>query len=307
MKINRKKLFLPPKAKKLMEEIHYIIGEDEFILYGSTPLKILLNVKTKIYDLDIAIKGINEYKIKKFVRRIKGKGFEIIEPRREYYIYKNKKVILVYTKNKKWFLDVAFLNDPQLIGQFNIESLYFRYPQLDYIDKFKALDEIKAKKIKLIRGTKEENPHLLLGRFLRLCAKYNVPLDNKNTKKILLDIGRQIIKWKIKNDFHKSAYISCISSLLKSILQSCDKGNFVRILINTSILKTIFPELEDVIKSKEGDFIKNISKTKTKIDIITLFDKYLKDSNRKLFREKIRNLKIRRWDEQDIKCSEYFG
>lgn len=295
---------LPVKARKLMKKIHNIIREDKFILYGSTPINLLTNTKTKIRDLDIAIKGINRYKIKKFVEKLKRKRFKIIEPWREYYIYKNKKVILVYAKNKKWFLDVAFLKDPQMVGLFNIDSLYFRYPQLDYVDKFKALEGIRKKKIRLIRKIDEENPHLLLGRYLRLCAKYSIQLD----KKFILDLKERISKWKIKKDFHKSAYMSCISSLLKSIYYSRDKRNFVGILIGTSILGTIFPEIHKVTtKLKKDDFLKNLSQIKTKVDIIILLDKYLKGSDRKLFREKIRTLKIRKWDEQDTKCAKYFS
>lgn len=302
--MEEKKFPLPNKAKKLMEEIHDMVGEDEFILYGGTPIDILLNENTKVHDLDIAIKGINKHKIKKFREKIKKEEFEIIEPCREYYIYKNKKVILVYAKNKKWFLDVVFLNDPQLIGQFNIETLYFRYPQLDYTDKFNALDGIKKKKIKLIRGMKKENPHLLLGRFLRLCSKYNISL--KDNIKILSELKNQLKKWKISSNFHKDAYLSCISSLFKSIVQSRNKMFFMEILIDISILKILFPEMKHMIKFYKEELILDISKTKTKLDVVVLFYKYLKASDRQLFRNKIKALKIRKWDDQDLECSKYF-
>jgi len=297
---------LPDEAKKLLLEIHDIIREDEFILYGGSPIDMLLNRNTKVHELDIAIKRTGKAKIKKFRDLIKRKGFKIVEPYREYYIYKNKKVIIVYAQNKKWFLDVAFLDNPKLIGHFNIETLYFRYPQLDYIDRFNALAGIKKKNIKLVRNIREENPHLLLGRFLRLCAKYNISLNNKNSKKILISLKNQIDRWKIKNAFHKSAYISCISSLLKSIVKAYNKKTFVETLINTSVLKTIFPETSNIIRLKKKDFIDDFTKIKTKLDVVVLFYKYLKSSDGMMsFRNKIKSLKVRRWDKEDIECSKY--
>jgi hypothetical protein len=293
---------IPERLKKLLIEIHKITGFKKFILYGGLPLDIILNKDTKSRDLDIAVNWVNKNKIKKFIERIKKKGFEIIEPFREYYIYKNQKVILVYARNKNWFLDVAFLKNPTLIGQFNIESLYCRYPQLDCMDKFRALDGIKKKKIKLIRGLKKENPHLLLGRFLRLCAKYDIPLNSKDSKKILLNLKDEVKKWKIKNDFHKSAYASCLSSLLKSILIVTNKKAFLKILLKEKIFEIIFPELVHS-NSYSTILIKNVSNLKTKSDIIILLYNCLDKERRESFRDRIMLLKLRKWNEDDIRCA----
>ena len=297
---------LPNKAKELMERIHNLTDENEFILYGGVPIDILLNKDIKIHDLDIAIKDFNKYKIKRFGENIKRKGFKIIEPHRKYYIYKKIEVILLYAKNKELFLDVVFLKEPKLIGQFNIETLYFRYPQLDYIDNFNALDGIKKKKIKLIRSLKEENPHLLLGRLLRLCSKYNISLKDKNTEKILFGLKNQLKKWKIKDNLNNNSYLSCISSLFKSIVQSHNKKDFIEDMINKSILKIIFPEINNIDLDKKN-IINEISKIKTKLEVIILFDKCIKSkSNKQSFRNKIKELKIRKWDKEDFKCSKYF-
>ncbi len=297
---------LPNYSKRLMREIYDIIEEDEFILYGGASLDLFLNNKTRIHDLDIAIAGIDKAKIKRCREKIKKKGFEIIESFREYYIHKNKRVVLVYAQNDKFFLDIAFLREPELIGHFNIETLFFRYPQMDYADRFNALKGIREKNIKLVRDLEAENPYLLLGRFLRLCSKYDISLNKHRHKKILLDIKEKLREWRIISDFDKSAYLSCISSLFKSIIQSKDKG-FNEVLINSSVIKSIFPELGKIINVHKDEFIKKISKAKTKLDIVVLFDKYLVDLERKTFRGKIRALKTRQWDEQDIKCSQCFN
>lgn len=297
---------LPNHLKKLMGEIYNTIEEDEFILYGSTPLDLLLGDKTKTHDLDIAMTGIDKERIKRCRERVKRKGFEIIESFREYYIHKNKKVILVYAQNDKLFLDIAFLQEPELIGHFNIETLFFRYPQMDYIDQFGALKGIKEKNIKLIRNLEAENPYLLLGRFLRLCSKYKISLSKHGHKKILLDIKGKLEEWEINSNFDKKAYLSCISSLFKSIIQSKDE-EFNAILMDNSILKSVFPELKLPINRYRDEFVENMSKVKTKLDLVILFDKYLDSLERKVFRDKIRELKTRQWNEQDVRCSQYFS
>lgn len=297
---------LSPHIKKIMKEIHSIIGEGRFILYGSTPIDLLLNKNTEIHDLDIAIEGVNKYRIKKCREKIKKQGFEIIEPFRKYYIHKNKEAILIYAKNNKYFLDIAFLDDFGLIGHFNIETLFFRYPQMEYVDKFEALRSIKEKKIKLIRDLEEENPHLLLGRFLRLCSKYNISLKEPTHLKILLNLKTKIQQWKMTSNFHREAYISCISSLLKSITQSYDKSLFVKTIIDTSILTTIFPELEHVVKIHRDKIIKEISNIRKKRDIVILLNRYLKPQEQKVFKKKIKALKKRQWDIQDIQCANCF-
>lgn len=298
---------LPPRIKKFIRGIHNIIGEDRFILYGSSPIDLLLNTNIKIHDLDIAIEGINKYRVRKCREKIKREGFEILEPFRKYYIHKNKKVILIYAKNNRWFLDIAFLNNLSLIGHFNIETLFFRYPQNDYIDKFDALKGIKEKKIIPIRNLNAENPYLLLSRFLRLCSKYNISLTRHNHKKILLFLKTKIQQWKITSSFHKSVYISCLSSLLKSIIQSRNKKIFFQNLSDTSVFKIIFPELNRILNIHKNKIIKEVQKVETKLDIIVLFDKYLTPLERRSFKSKIRKLKMRGWDEDDVKCSNYFN
>lgn len=298
---------LSSRIKKILEEINKITGEERFILYGGASIDLLINKNTKIHDLDIAIKGINRYRIRKCREKIKKQGFEIIEPSRKYYIHKSKEVILIYAKNKRWFLDIAFLDNFALIGHFNIETLFFRYPQLDYVDRFEALKNIKKKKIRLIRDLKKENPHLLLGRFLRLCSKYEISLNEHKHRKILLDLKTKIQQWKIVSNFHKNAYVSCISSLLKSIIQSHNKRLFVKILIDTSILTAIFPELERVVDIYRSELIKKISNVRKKRGVVVLFGRYLKAPELKLFKKKIKILKTRRWNEQDVECSNYFA
>jgi hypothetical protein len=282
-------------AKKLMNNIHDMIGEKEFVLYGSTPINLLLNKKNTIEDLDIVIRGTNQQKIKNFVKKIKNRGFTIIEPYRKYIIHKNKKVVLVYAKYKKFFFDMVFLKDLELIGHFNIDSLFFRYPQMDCVDRFNALEGIKSKKIKLVIKITKENPLLLLGRILRLCAKYNISLQGVYCKKIISSLLLEIKKYKIKNNFDSDAYYSCVSSLLKSIIQSRYKKYFIKSLIK-------YPELENVFNTFSYELTHKMSRVKKKEDIIMILYKYLDNLNKEFFKKRIKKLKARKWDDQDVKC-----
>ncbi len=296
---------LPKRIKNLLNEIYRITGEKRFIVYGGVPIDILLNKNPKINDLDIAIKGIFNYKIAKCRERIKKAGFEITEPFRKYFIYLNEKVILIYANKGGMNIDVGFLKRLDLIGQFNIETLYFRYPQFDYVDKFNALNSLKKKTISLVRK-KKENPYILLRRFLHLCSKYDIPLIKRVHKKILLRIKDNINKWNLNNKYSQQAYTICISSLLKDILTAKNKIRFIRELIKLKIIEIIFPEFRTLNMKEEKELFKNLIKSKSKTDIAKKIIKYIDKKRRNKFQNKIRTLKMRRWDQQDVRCAEYF-
>jgi len=303
----KKQFKLPSDFRALLKEIHNIIGEDRFILYGSTPVNLLLNKGSgSIYDLDIAVPSKNRNIIKKCREKIRRSGFKIIIPFRRYYIHKNKAIILIYAQNKKWFLDVAFLNNLNLIGHFNIETLMFRYPQMDCVDKYGTLKGIKFKIIKPIRDLDSENPLLLLGRFLRLCSKYNIPLNKRLHKKVLIILKEKIQKIKMSSDFYKQAYASFLSSFLKSIIQSTNKKYFIKFLIDLGIFQVLFPEFKEILDISKNKIIKDISRAKTKSQLVILLNKHLPISKRKLFQNKIKKLALRRWDKEDKKCASYF-
>jgi len=280
---------------KLPQTIYQATNIDEFIIYGGTSIDLLLNRKNVIKDVDIAIKGKEESKISKLRERLGLKGFEIIEPKREYTIYLNEKVTLIYAQNNHMFLDICFMNDPRMVGQFDIESLYWRYPQLDYIDDYGALEAIASKTIKPIRELDCENPLLLTSRFIYLCAKYDASLlkeyQHRNTMYVLKD---KLINWNLSKT--EQAYISCISSLLKSVLKAKDKNSFSEELIESGILEIIFPELNIYLQIANKEEINEIQ---TKKELCNLIEKTLDEEIRIKFKEKVKYLKTRKWDKQD--------
>lgn len=284
-----------------MSDIARTLGVTRFILYGGAPVDLLLNGKSSLKDLDIGILSQNEAVISKCKNNIEERGFKIIEPYREYYIHLDEKVILVYAKSRKWFLDIAFLNDIESLGHFNFDTLYFRYPENDYVDKFGALKAVQRKKIRLVRDIKQENPFLLMGRFLRLCTKYHLDLGMPRHRKILVNLKAEMKIFKMDRGFHREAYTSCLSSLMRSILGATDRVAFLDILIKEGILGLIIPELEGI--SFASIFSKKIVTVASKADLAVLFLNCLKTEDAKsLFREKMKLISLRKWDPEDEKC-----
>lgn len=293
---------VPNSLKHLMLEIHNIINIP-FILYGGVPTDILLCKKFPIKELDIAIIG-SDHKITTVRNQISKRGFRIIEAQRPYYIHKDKKVVLLYAQNNRWFLDIAFLDSPNLLGHFNVETFYCRYPQLDCIDNFDTLEAIKKRSIKLIRPIDTENPYLLMGRFLRLCAKYSIDLKTTEHNRLLENITKQIKTFNFTTHFHRIANISCISSLFKAILLAKKRNVFVRELIDLGTIKVLLPEVFKSIENSKSQFISALKETRTKTQIVYTILSFLNDRNKEIFKERIKMFETRRWNKEDLNCVE---
>jgi len=296
---------LPQNLKDLMIVIHDTIEENRFILYGGAPVDLLLDKNSNIHDLDIALKGIDETKIETLRRRIENKGYKITEPYREYFILINERVVLIYAENKEWFLDIGFLENPEHVGLFDAQSLYFRYPELDYVDNYNALSAIKKKCLTPIRGLAKENPYLLLARFLHLCAKYEMSLeDNPNHKSILLELKMRIKNWKSPNEFGGPiAYASCLSSILKSIVRSKDRSVFIGELVKSDVLEDAYPELNKglgSVISQKHKVIQSIERIQAKHALVRLIVGNLHGIDRGNFRKCLSSLTVRPWDKEDI-------
>lgn len=296
---------LPQNLKDLMITIHDTIEEDRFILYGGAPVDLLLDKNSSIHDLDIALQGIDETKIETLRRKIENKGYRITEPYREYFILIKERVVLIYAENEKWFLDIGFLENPEHVGLFDAQSLYFRYPELDYVDNHNALSAIKNKCLTPIRGLDKENPYLLLARFLHLCAKYEMSLENNpNHKSMLSELKMRIKSWKSSNEFGGPiAYASCLSSILKSIIKSKDRPSFIEELVKSSVLEDVYPELnkglEKLVSQKQG-LIQNVGKIQSKYTFVKLIAKNLSNVDRENFKKCLSSLAVRHWDKEDM-------
>ena len=105
----------------------------------------------EVHDLDIAIVS-DGGKIMEYCRKnLEESGYEILERNREYYLNIIDPVAIMFAKNKKWTLDVAFLGGSlerkinlippspyhTSMDKFDIDSVFWRYPQLEVVDLYK--------------------------------------------------------------------------------------------------------------------------------------------------------------------------
>ncbi|MDD3940352.1 MAG: hypothetical protein PHQ01_02130 [Candidatus Pacebacteria bacterium] len=293
----RKNYLLSNRDKKLMFFLAKLIGVGEFVLYGSTPVSLIMKGNCMANDYDLAIPGKTEENIIKVKRFLKKNGFKIIKSNRKYYIYQKIEVISLYAQKERILLDICFMDEISLIGQFNIESLYWRYPEMDCIDKYGTIEALRNKKIVSIRGLNNENIFLLTSRFIYLCSKYQISLTNKESQKIVKFINKKLCK---ENSYKTDQYISCLSSILKSILTAKDRMAFIEELINSEIVKNFFKELHSSLINlvKENKQF-SLLEVKNKGDLINLLEKNMHENNKKEFIKKINMLTKRKWDKQD--------
>lgn len=303
---------LPLKIENLLIWIHKVTGLERFILYGGAPLDLLINHRSRITDLDIAVNNIEKKLIKKTQKNLIKNGFKIVEAERKYYINIMEPVILTYAKNDRYFLDIAFLKNIKLIGQFNIDSLYCRYPKFDCIDRFCALEGYKRKTIHPIRSLDKENPYLLSNIFIKLCSKYNFKLaSNPKHKEIIDALMPKLEKWKPPNAFHKTdAPASVISGILKSIIRAQDRRKFIKELAESGILKAIIPEIQKPLL--EFDKLDNNTKRKLlgckkKLELTEVLWDIVSPNERSSLKKKLELLRIRNWSFEDKKIGKIFS
>lgn len=295
---NKKQLKqLPIYLKKTILEISEIIEEKEFILYGGMPIDYLYNKNKKFSDLDIAIKKTSKKDINNLKKILIKKGFDIIVPFREYTVCKNKKVYLIYAKKDQLMLDICFLSDYNLAsGLFNLENLYCRFPELDIVDNSNSIEGIQNKKIIFIKNPTEENPYLLLSRFIYLCAKYEILfMDDHENKKILFKIKKEL---ELIDDFESlDQFSSCLNSILKSIIKTNNRKYFLKNLIDSGILRKKMAILDKSFRLAVKNNDNSLNKIKNKkVFIFYLFDLLDNKKDKKIFLELISRLNFRKWD-----------
>ena len=284
------------KLKIKINKIASFLNINQFILYGGAAVDLLTSKTPK--DYDIAIKYKNKKEILNLRNHLKNNGFKIVEPWREYIVHKNKKVILVYAKNNKYFLDIAFLKNFNLIGLYDIESVYISYPEMRIVDKYNGLKNIKNKKINFIRNISSENPYVALGRLIYLSAKYDISLFHPRNTNLLMTLKKKSENYKSKSKyFNKQVIPSFYSHILKAILKSNNKLEFIKSLINLKVFDKIFPSLSIALNYiVNRQLINKLFKINDKEGLIKFLGDCLENRNKKEFLKEINKLKIRKWE-----------
>lgn len=303
---------LPLQIENLLIWIHKITDLERFILYGGTPLDLLAKSDAAVNDLDIAVDSTNRKLIKTTQKNLLKNGFKLVKAERKYFINITEPVILVYAKNDKYFLDIAFLEKIESIGQFDLGSLYCRYPELDRVDKFHALEAFEKGVVRPIRDLNKENPYLLSSIFTRLCSKYNLGLvSHPAHREVIETLVSRLERWKPSNNFHKTeALASAISGLLKSIIISAqNRRKFIKELVESGLLKFIIPEIQQPLLEFDtlGNYTKRrLLQCKSKLEFVKILWSAISSSERASLSKRLALLEKRVWDLEDKKIGKAF-
>jgi len=293
MEQKKQNIDITPQIDSILEEIHNVLNIDDFIFYGGAIIDLIINNKLPINDYDIAIQTKDKKVISEVIKNLEINNYKILEKIR-YYKNIDIELIVIYASRGNMSLDIAFMKDVTIVGQFSINSLYCKYPEKIVIDKYNAIEDIKNKKIKLIRKEKE-NPYILLSIIMKLSSKYSIDLDYFENKKVVKFFIEKAKYWDHKSFFHnKLARASAISSLLRSIIRSKNKYKTFLAFKNTGIIDLLLPEVNNILNK---DSFNNV---KTKSDLIKEILSNLEIKYKKTVIKKIEILRYRNWDIADL-------
>ena len=290
------------RQKEILIYLSKILDVESFILFGGAALDLIVDPVINIKDFDIGVK-VSENIIQYIKERLLSNGYKIIGKDRPYMINMTTPVTMVFAENGKNILDISFLKNLDDIGQFIIESSYCRYPQLDYVDRFGAIEAYKKGCIEPIYGLDKENPYLLINRVISLSAKYGMVFyDDKKDNTNLNYLKKRLSNWKTEDYLHgKMARIAHLSHVLKAIARTRSKHEFIEQLINSNILSLTYPSLHLALSSLSIGQINNLEVLHDKKDVAKFLIKNTTLDNRENLLEAFRLLNLRGWDDEDRK------
>jgi len=284
LELNKKKVL------KILDYASETIELDNFSFYWWGVLDLVL--WKDIYDIDLAIQWTKDEQISKLNEIFISKWFKIVHSKR-YYPISNDKIdaYLVYAKNDKYFFDVAFIEDPDSFGLFNLDSSYCKTDERKFVDNYGAIDGLLSKTIKPIKSLDWENPLCFFSRFIRLSSKYEIPMYQTQHTEFINNITKKL------NDIdplaYERLYWSTISSIFKAIIKSRNTSSFCRDLLDTDLLKSVFPELEIAIKNIDTEKLSSIT---NRNEMINLLEKAIDWDISKWFKNRISFLNNRSWE-----------
>jgi hypothetical protein len=305
---------LPKRFQEMMSRLAKELGAKKFILYGGAAMDLLINSSHKVHDLDIAI--ISDRKdVEYYIENLKKAGYEILEGNREYHLNIIDPVTIVFAKNNEWTLDVAFLNGPlerkinlvppsaycTTMDKFDIDSVFWRFPQLDSVDLYDAFGALKNRTMRPLYSLYEENPYLLINRMINMCAKYQMDIcDNPVHKKSFEVLKERVRQWKHSGEFHgKLVKIAHYSTVLKAIKRSKNREKFIVDLAQSGILRYTMPELQAAIENINDSQKKQLKNVATKLEIANLLKSMVLPNKKIILEQRFRLLGLRTWDLDD--------
>jgi hypothetical protein len=281
------------------------LGVDSYALFGGTPLDTYLDPDAPLHDVDIALRA-TPGQLEALTSSLLRSGYEIVEWGRQYFINLTEEVLIVLARKNDLLLDVNVLDDLSLIGQFDLETLKCRYPQMEYEDGHDALGALERRTAKTVRDPAGENPYLLLTRLITLAAKYRLELAADALHQGYIDdLNARIGIWKYGNEFHdEKAPAGHCSSVLRSILRAGDRLAFVNDLTRSGALSETIPELHGLLSGAGADDSAPLLEATTKEDLGLAIIKLLPPEGRQQFARRLGGLRARLWEQSDLSLAE---
>jgi hypothetical protein len=246
--------YLQQSHINLLHEIAQYLKVPHFYLFGGAALDLLVcNEETTSYksafsDLDIAICG-RSYELESHIHSaLKKAGFDILISHLHFEVNWSEPVTIIKAESEHLVLDIALI-EVFTLGQFDLESLYWEYPSYTLFDPHNALGALHAKCLKPIRSLSEENPFLLVARFLKLLRKYQLPFDIPCHLSIGHELADLLVQpLRLTNPFQKSFPPSlALGNLLCFIAECHNRRSGLEFLAKTMLLNGILPEFESII------------------------------------------------------------
>jgi len=283
-------MYIKNQDLKILKQISKESGIDKFWLGGSIPYYRTAKKLGKNFnysDYDLAIKGGKKEYIS-IKNKLKKNNFEIIQSRP--YFLKFKKIFQIVAKKKAIILDIAIVKKLSYLGHFNWERIFWSFPSGKIYDPYHSLKAIEMGKLRLTITPKRENPLILISRFTKICARFDINfVQNKKLFRMAKRLARLVKKWKTKDSFHgKYAKEHAYFGILQAISRSKNKKKFLSMLQKSNILDALFPEINQKLIGIDVLNI-NFKKIKNEKDVANLFRDILKinKKQRKLLDRKL--------------------
>jgi len=245
---------VPSAVAAVLERLSSVVGLERFLLFGGAAIDLIRDPKANITDYDVAALNHPEG-VRKCKRALIQSGYEITVDERPYRIHRHVEVLLLVGKKGNETVDVSFLGDFKDIGLFDVETLVCRFPEMVYHDPFGALDALKRRTAKLTRRMDDEDPYVVLNRFVHLCAKYGFSMHEAFVHRTLQeDLCRRLSQ--IADDEYSESRRALTSShcsmTLRCMATATCRAEFLWDLSRCAWLGATFPELKEYLVSAEN-------------------------------------------------------
>jgi len=160
----------------LTRQVALATGLDSFRIFGGAAVDLTLGPCTELVrDIDVAM-PYDQARFLRVLHRLKLLGANIYDVRM-YWLRWDAPVLMAKAQLGKLSLDINALDNLETLGLFDLDSVYWVYPESVVIDPFDGLASAISQQLRLVRPIEVENPLLILSRLVTLSAKYGINLS----------------------------------------------------------------------------------------------------------------------------------